>query len=293
MIAASSQVPLRVRLPPDVSDVQEVSVRGEDGNEWLIALPPDAVGGEEIDVSLPVAPPRKVDSPVTVVVTIPWGCEPGDEVVVEYEKHSFNVVVPTDCAAGQPLNVDIPADFLLEAESAAPLHADDGETTLGEPWREAAYDAPSATPPSLPPPPTPPAAMAPPTRFSTFCVGLAVEVLRSNSTWTRGTIDAADEPSATFTVRMEDGRVKYMVEEDELRHYRAGAFTTGDVVALRLGARGGGSDSAEPEGATTRAAIADYDDESDSYTVVLACGKKVYFVVEDDIVGGKLPGGWG
>ena len=40
-----------------------------------------------------------------------------------------------------------------------------------------------------------------------------MEVLRSNGAYTRGTIDASDYASGTFTVRMDDGRVKYLVEE--------------------------------------------------------------------------------
>ena len=42
---------------------------------------------------------------------------------------------------------------------------------------------------------------------------------------TRSTIDAVDSESSTYTIRMDDGRTKYMVEEEDLRLYRVGGFT--------------------------------------------------------------------
>ena len=106
-----------------------------------------------------------------------------------------------------------------------------------------------------------------------------MEVWRSNGQWSRGTIDEVDDASCTCTVRMEDGRLKYLVEETELRHYRAGAFDVGDMVNARLGGDAAG---------LTRAAIAGYDDDSATYSLLLRGGKRVFFVAEDEIEGGKL-----
>ena len=104
-----------------------------------------------------------------------------------------------------------------------------------------------------------------------LCVGLSVEVLRTNGTYTRGTIDAVDSESSTYTIRMDDGRTKYMVEEEDLRLYRVGGFTAGDRVRLR---------SHKEQLAT----IAEYDDDSETYSLILADGRRMHFVSDDEIL---------
>ena len=90
--------------------------------------------------------------------------------------------------------------------------------------------------------------------------------------YSRGTIDGIDEHGLTYTVRMDDGRVKHLVEEEDLRHFRAGAFHVGDRVGVVLPSGG------EP------ATIAEYDEDSESYTVVLQrSGKRETFITDDMI----------
>ena len=69
----------------------------------------------------------------------------------------------------------------------------------------------------------------------------------------------ADAASGTCTVRMDDGRLKYLVEMDDLRHFRAGAFHTGDIVSH--------------EATGMAAAVAEFDEDSDTYTLLLRTGQ--------------------
>ena len=117
------------------------------------------------------------------------------------------------------------------------------------------------------------------TPFSSFEVGVDVEVLRTNGTYSRGRIDGADYDSGTFTIRMDDGRLKYFVEQDDLRHYRIGAYRTGHVVSVCWGS------GRKQQGQQAQAMLCGYDDESETYTVALADGQRVHFVTEDEIVG--------
>ena len=100
-------------------------------------------------------------------------------------------------------------------------------------------------------------------------------VLRSSGEYSRGRIDGADAASGTCTVRMDDGRLKYLVEMDDLRHFRAGAFHTGDIVSH--------------EATGMAAAVAEFDEDSDTYTLLLRTGQRLFYVTEGEI-GKKLPG---
>ena len=54
---------------------------------------------------------------------------------------------------------------------------------------------------------------------------------------------------------------QYMVEEEDLRHFRSGKYRTGDPVWVRVGDREFG------------ARVADFDDDDDMYSVRFADGK--------------------
>ena len=47
-----------------------------------------------------------------------------------------------------------------------------------------------------------------------FQVGDAANVYRTDGTWATATIDDYDDQSCTYTMRLEDGRMKYCVEAD-------------------------------------------------------------------------------
>ena len=295
--------PLRVVLPDGVETGEEIVVTSPDGQEFTVTVPPGLTGGCEMDVDLPSAERESSPVSVTVTVFVPSGCGAGDEVTVDYEGETFGVVLPSGSSEGMPIDVELSLshpednDGFPPAFNFLPCFSRDRTPTPTPKASPAARRPPSAPaapspsskrppmrspatarpPPSMQPPSLPP----PPTRFSTFCVGLPVEVWRSEGRWSRGTIDAVDDASCTCTLRMEDGRLKYLVEETELRHYRAGAFDVGDMVNARLGSGGDAS-------GLTRAAIAGYDDDSATYSLLLRSGKRVYFVAEEEIAGGKL-----
>ena len=302
--------PIRVVLPNDVVEGDEVTINSPAG-DFNIVVPPGCAGGSEIDVQVPRS------SPVTVTVLVPSGCLPGDEITVDYDGFDFPVILPSDSIEGMPIDVLLEMQDMLDAP---PADAEYSWTSRDPTPRATPIATPVSTPqpspasrrppvahmspasrrppaivatlspscgrppqkvppsrPSLPPPPPPPPPPPLP-RLSTFCVGLSVETLRTNGTWTRAVIDAVDPPSGTFSLRMDDGRFKYMVEESDIRHFRAGAFNTGDVVLARLGTGIGAA-------ALSRAAVAEYDDESESYTLLRPDGTRAFFITNDDIVG--------
>ena len=59
-----------------------------------------------------------------------------------------------------------------------------------------------------------------------------------------------------------------------MRHYRIGAFRAGDVVTVRL--RGGA-------GERTPAMLCEYDEGSETYTIALPDGRRVFKVSDDEI----------
>lgn len=245
------------------------------GVEYTVTVPLGALPDSCIDILLPT---NDGGGGNELCVEVPPEAQAGDEVVVESGGQSFAVTVPLDLLPGDTFLVQLPpspppACLLCEGFNSAKLHA-----------------SPLPLRPPTPPPPTPPPTL--------LVVGLAVEVLRSNGSYTRGTIEAADAASATYTILLEDGRLKYFVEQADLRQYRAGAFKAGDAVRVDLtsgsssGSWGmssdssGGSSSDSIGGSTAQeAVIAEYDEESESYTIILrASGERVAFVTDDEIM---------
>ena len=98
-----------------------------------------------------------------------------------------------------------------------------------------------------------------------FFIGLGVEVLRTDGRRTFGTIESTDYDSGTYTVRMTNGQLKWMVEEEDLRHYRAGKYHTGDLVIVK------GCERIR-DGKMCEARIAGYDEYNRNYSVRLKDG---------------------
>ena len=194
---------------------------------------------DEPELSLDEEPELQRLQPRYIDIVVPEDTLPGDEIIVEDPAtgYSYAVCVPKGCASGSSLNIQLPFE---------PAH---------EPPQEAAN-----------------ACVGIGSQYSLFCIGMAVEVYRSNGSWTRGCIDASDEASGTCTVRMEDGRIKFMVEQEDLRHYRAGAFLTGAAVAVQR------------RGTIVRGIILEYDDASESYLVQCVDGERLHFVTDSEIV---------
>ena len=109
---------------------------------------------------------------------------------------------------------------------------------------------------------------------------------RSDGTWSRAAIEEYDALGDTYTVQLTPcGRSKYFVEASELRALKAGAYDVGRRVALDCSLLEAGRRSgAARRGAVIAALVEEYDDESDSYTLVREDdGKRLYYV-RDEIV---------
>ena len=120
-----------------------------------------------------------------------------------------------------------------------------------------------------------------------LCVGLVVEVLQASGSFARGTIYAVEdaaETGALYSLSMEDGSTRHDVLEDDMRLYRCGAFTLGDVVRLQLRQQQQRSDAGHAQ-PVELATIADYDDDSETYTLLRADGRRSQFVEECEILG--------
>ena len=344
------------------------------GDEVLV----DVSEGEEMVVTVPAgAAPGEVASIDILEVVTPDGCSAGDEVLCcDQHGGTFYCIVPAGCVEGTSFTVaqprampKIPAtacsdsssledsgDFSIDLALAlknAVLHDETPQcsSASSSPTNSSNY-GPSTSPgvdsadeTSFGPPCDgwsmgPSLLSSSPAPPKLLCVGLMVEVLRSDGRYTRGTIDATDADGLTYTVRLDDGRIKYLVEEEvstshrpsqachlhaarerlvhaptsaharvllfhptrtgalvltsldcsqDLRHFRAGAFHVGDRVFVRLqsavasGAAVGGSADTNP--ALQLATIAEFDDTSETYSVVMQhSGRRESFLTEDMIV---------
>ena len=95
--------------------------------EFTITVPDGVYGGDAIDVDLPVSsePGEPAEEPAVpkVMVAIPDGCFAGDEFTVDFDGHTFNIVVPDGSQPGDELQVEVPllAEEEADARPARPL----------------------------------------------------------------------------------------------------------------------------------------------------------------------------
>ena len=237
-----------VCLPAGVKSGDSITVTAE-GTNWPVIVPEGCIAGMEIEVCLAPTPGGNDHAKLDAFeVVCPVSCGPGDAVNIEAASGAqFQATVPQGCGPGSVFLVELPsAGARIESEDNTP---------------SACSAATTATSP-----------------FSSFEIGVDVEVLRTNGSYTRGRIDGTDYASGTYTIRMDDGRLKYLVEQEDLRRYRIGAYRTGDVVSICWGS------GRKQQGQRAEAVLCGYDDESETYTVALAGGQHVHFVTEDEMV---------
>ena len=225
--------------------------------EHLVVVPPGCAAGDTLELTLPEPAPEGF-----VNLELPPDCLPGTQMQVDIgdEGSALTFTVPLDCAAGSSVRVELPHEpkgstDLLHSESsparshhAYPIGADTPQTV--HPSRRRGSTDPLAGPPQ-----------------SEFWIGLEVEVLRTDGRRTFGVVEYVDELSCTYTVRLHDGLVKHMVEEEDLRHLIAGQYRTGDAVSVRSAL---GGSRREREGR-----IAGYDDDDGTYSVIFSGGEVV------------------
>lgn len=275
-----------------------------DGMLYTLAVPAGLMGGQPFEVSVPckgllaiaeqyeeqmsrpasIEPPgifpgddtlaeeqieEQSSRPASIDVVIPEGLFPGDEFFVECECDTFAVSVPIGYAAGEDLNVQLPS-LASEFDEDPVMEAELGEEPMPPTWTNNSSECNSSEGSGK----GDEDMLFPSSRM--FIVGMHVQVYRSNGSWSTGRIDAKDAASETYTIRMEDGRVKYLVEECDILPERAGAYFMGAVVSVARERQG--------RQLVMRAAISEYDEESETYSVMLPSGELLYFVQADEII---------
>jgi len=221
-------------IPGELFNVEAASAVFE------IAVPDGVHGGELIEVDLPVehvddSPPHGPDDPLVVEIAVPEDTAGGSEILIEHEGLQFYVVVPEGLGAGDIFAVEVPQQTGQEAEDLIK------ESPPTSPATEQAYTKPAS-----------------PTRrrrkkssgfeswlsfplatSGAFDIRQGVEVYRTDGTWSAATVEAYDDSSDTYDVVLEDGRVKYLVESDHLRHIKVCGGSTAGARRERGGSAAG------------------------------------------------------
>lgn len=256
-----------VTIPEGLQPGDEMAVAAGD-QEFVVVVPPGCFAGSDLEVALPPREPEAQGGSF-VDVELPPGCQPGDELTIDVDGTGpITFTVPDDCQS--PVRLELPPKVSLYGDRPS-------------------KSGPGASEQSSDPPPESPGGRdlgtgehrvyQDPTGVewvgsNGFFVGLGVEVLRTDGRRTFGTIVDTDYLSGTYNVRMTNGQMKYMVEEEDLRHYRAGKYHTGDLVIVKGEQRIRG-------GKMCQARIAGYDEYESRYSVRLDDGQIVHTVELD------------
>ena len=96
---------LQVQVPEGLY-AGEPMVIDYNGQEFTITIPDGLQGGDLLDVDLPVT---AANTPNTVMVVVPDGCEDGF-FTVDFDGRTFDVGVPKGCHAGDEIEVEVPAE---------------------------------------------------------------------------------------------------------------------------------------------------------------------------------------
>lgn len=233
---------IRCRIPNGLraGDVMVVSV---DGHEFDVVVPTGARSGDVVCVN----PPAEWNLCGESLDVDVGDARPGEELLVQHEGLSFSFIVPHGHRPGSSLSVEIPD---LQADSSGEWSEEAAAATS---WVDAEEQRSVL-------------------RIDEFFPGEDVEVLRSSGGYTPATVEVADWESGTYTVRLLDGRLKYMVEESDMRHGRAGTYEVGARVSVLL------------KGVWRTSRIVEYDYESETYCVrCLHDGKLAAYVAADDM----------
>ncbi len=267
---------MTVRVPRGLRPGDLMTVRA-DGHEFSVCVPLGCGAGAMIEIDTTMCRPPSID------VELPIDAHEGDEMLVELDEgESFTFVVPNGSRPGSTISVELPNDDATEASGAGDVTETSGEWDSASELAAEPFLWPSLHHALKPQPEhQSPRPVRLGTRVETeFNVGEEVDVLRSDHTYTIGTIDATDPSSGTYTVRMNDGRIKWLVDEGDLRHLKAGAFRVGDKITATIspGSRG------------VPARIAGFDDDSGTYSVMVrasaeTCAKLYCGIADDEIAG--------
>ena len=169
----------------------------------------------EGDVFVVELPPDEEDpAPGPLEVVIPPHLQPGDVFVVSHEGGDFEVIVPHGSRGGDRIFVDVPDSRQPPAEppiapaSEAPFDKKDSPQGV-----KLALNIGGGIPGLL-------GGIKLNLSLATkgkFDVGKAIEVLRSDGTWSPGKVKDYEWQSGTYTIELPDKRCKYLVEEEDIR----------------------------------------------------------------------------
>ena len=176
---------IEVDLPPNVATGDFVTISCGDGSCFDVEVPPGVTS------KMLVTPPRQ-----RAVVLVPQGVAAGDVFIVQSAYGDFEVECPQEMGAGDELLVDLPDE---PTATAHPPHA-----LPLQPDAAAATPCASATQPEL-------TSRIPGDPRRRRC-----KVLRSNGSWSPAVVVDHDDLSGTYTVQLEQGALKHMVEEGEM-----------------------------------------------------------------------------
>ena len=250
----SELVMMEVDVPAGLCAGDEMCVMVGD-QELVVLVPAGCMAGDTIKINVPPSEPAAL----LVDVVVPPTSRPGEQLEVTIDGTTMTFTVPKDCVPGSPVSI------------AIPQHAKYADNEAGS---SSATDLPSTS--LLPSVAQPGLGEAPPQ--SKFWVGLEVSVLRTDGRRTFGIVEATDWASATYTLRMNDGRMKHMVGEADLEHLWAGKYRTGDPVTVRMGRR------------SREGRITSHDDEDGTYGVIFGDGETVDGVKRTSITQQVSPG---
>lgn len=253
--------------------------------------------GEVIEVDLPVVDadePPPVDEPVVVELTVPDDTIGGSEILAEHDGLQFCVVVPDSLMPGDVFAVEVPSQaregedvpgqeiperlsLVAGTERLSLAHAVgvEGSTMSNRMSLTSQQPATSNRRRRRKSSGFESWASFPFLTNGVFDIRQAVEVYRNDGTWSTASIEAYDEMGDTYDVLLEDGRVKYLVESNYLRHIKVGGFNKHQAVKVL------------EHQAWVWARIDDYvEDESSmygSYSVELLDGQKRYYLESSDM----------
>jgi len=211
---------VEVIVPDGCLPGDQFLVETDDGGQFNVTVPLDAQAGMAILVDLPLSQHELVD------VEVPDGCFPGDQFVVEHGDQQFNVIVPDGLSPGMMMQVEVPSPD--ESGTTAP------EAASGAAAPSAAAVRPGRRGVSMSlDEGEKPEKKAPLTLSLGLIGGLelnlslsacakykadeTIEVYRTDGTWSIAKVNEFDDCSFTYTIELEDGRLKYCVEEEDIQ----------------------------------------------------------------------------
>ncbi|KAL3909762.1 MAG: hypothetical protein SGPRY_009313 [Prymnesium sp.] len=201
-------------IPDGYGPGDEFLVETEDGRQFQVVVPPDTLPGMSVTIELS-------DPPALLDVLVPSGLVAGDEFLVEHEGAQFSVIVPEGCGPGSLMQVDVPSGSAVPSLASSRKQSFVIEQPNASKEKGRAVEAVSAVTVE---------ADRPKSKLTLslalmgglclnlklsakpkFYVGDQVEVYRTDGYWSSATVCDFEEYGFTYTVELDDGRMKYMV----------------------------------------------------------------------------------